>query len=208
VALDGTALPSIKTAAPFGSLLSVSRVTPDGVLIGADEFNGPTVWAIDLAMGQKVSFGEHYSYLWAWRSTRPRALVSAFTNIAAPGAGYVALWDSVTGAKTTILREPIGGADFDPTGTRIVVAITDAADKQSGLLVMSADGSGRTKLAGSEYARWPLWTEGGIAYATYAPVGPNEVRIVAPSGGATRTLYASTGTIQRMQLVAPNPSAR
>lgn len=203
VALDGTALPAIHPATSFGSLLSVSRVTPDGVLIGADEFNGPTVWAMDLATGQKVSFGEHYSVLWAWRPTKPRGLVSALTNILAPGAGYLALWDDVTGAKTVLFSEPVAGADFDPTGTRIVAAITDPADQQIRLSVMNADGSSRTTLAGTDNARNPLWTEAGIAYDTYVPAGPNEVRIVSPSGGASRTLYTTTGTIQRMQLIAP-----
>ena len=78
-------LPQIHPAAWFGSFVAVSRVTTDGVLIGSDEFNGSTVWAMDLATGQEVSFGERNSTLWAWRSTKPRGLVSAFTNIAAPG---------------------------------------------------------------------------------------------------------------------------
>ena len=203
VALDGAVLQAAHPAPSFGSLLSVSWVTPDGVLIGADEFNGPTVWAMDLATGQKVSFGEHNSALWAWRSNRPRALVSALTNIAAPGSGYLALWDSVTGGKTTILSEPVAGADFDPTGTRIVAAITDPTDHQVRLSVMNTDGSGRSVLAGTDNARSPLWTESGIAYTTYVPAGPNEVRIVSPGGGASRTLYTTTSTIQRMQLIAP-----
>jgi len=61
-------------------------------------------------------------------------------------------------------------------------------------------------LAGTDNARSPLWTESGIAYDTYVPAGPNEVRIVSPSGGASRTLYTTTGTIQRMQLIAPPPT--
>jgi Tol biopolymer transport system component len=203
VTLDGATLQAIHPTVSFGSLLSVSRVTTDGVLIGADEFNGPTVWALDLATGQKVSFGEHNSVLWAWRPTRPRGLVSAFSNIAAPGAGSLNLWDGVTGAKTVILPEPVAGADFDPTGTRIVAAITDRADQQIRLNIMNADGSGRRVLAGTDNARSPIWTESGIAYDTYVPEGLNEVRIVSPSGGGSRTLYATTGTIQRMQLIAP-----
>ena len=201
--LDGTALPPVQPVVPFGSSLSVSRVTSDGLLIGADEFNGATVWAVDLATGQKISFGEHNSALWAWRSARPRGLVSALTNIAAPGAGYLSLWDGVTGAKTVLLSEPVAGADFDPTGMRIVAAVTDGADRQIRLAVLDADGSGRRVLAGTDNARLPLWTESGIAYATYVPAGPNEVRIVSPAGGGSRTLYTTMGTIQRMQLVTP-----
>jgi hypothetical protein len=102
-----------------------------------------------------------------------------------------------------ILPEPVAGADFDPTGTRIVAAITDRADQQIRLNIMNADGSGRRVLAGTDNARSPIWTESGIAYDTYVPEGLNEVRIVSPSGGGSRTLYATTGTIQRMQLIAP-----
>ena len=203
VAIDGTALPAIHPAVSFGSLLSVSRVTSDGVLIGSDEFNGSTVWAMDLVTGQKVSFGEHNSVLWAWRSTKPRGLVSALTNIAAPGAGYLSLWDGVTGAKTVLLSEPVAGTDFDPTGMRIVAAVTDGADRQIRLALMDADGSGRRVLAGTDNARSPLWTDSGIAYATFVPAGPNEVRIVSPDGGSSRTLYTTMGAIQRMQLVTP-----
>ena len=202
VALDGSTLPQIHPAASFGSFVAVSRVTTDGVLIGSDEFNGSTVWAMDLATGQEVSFGERNSTLWAWRSTKPRGLVSAFTNIAAPGAGYLSLWDGVTSAKTIIFSQPVAGADFDPTGTRIVAAVADQADQQIRLAVMNADGSARTTLAGTDNARSPLWTTSGIAYDTFVPAGPNEVRIVSPSGGDSRTLYTTTGTIQRIQLVS------
>ncbi len=72
---------------------------------------------------------------------------------------------------------------------------------------MNADGSGRRTLAGTDNARTSLWTESGIAYDTYVPAGPNEVRIVSSSGGASRTLYTTTGTIQQMQLIAPRSSA-
>jgi hypothetical protein len=203
VGVDGTVLPAVPLDPAFGSLLSVSRVTREGTLIGADEFNGPTLWAMDPATGRKVSFGEHNSALVAWRSSSPRALVSAVTNIAAPGAGYLALWDDATGQKTVILTEPVAGADFDPTGERVVAAVTDRGDQQLRLRVMKADGSGATTLAGTENARDPLWTDAGIAYHTYVRAGPNEVRIVLPGGGSSRVLYRTNDTIQRTQLIVP-----
>ena len=128
--------------------------------------------------------------------------MSALTNIAAPGSGYLALWDGVTSTKTILFSQPVAGADFDPTGTRIVAAVTDQADQLIRLAVMNADGSGRTVFPGTDNARSPLWTTSGIAYETFVPAGPNEVRIVPPSGGASRTLYTTTGTIQRIQLVS------
>lgn len=203
VGVDGTALPAVPLDPAFGALLSVSRVTPEGTLIGADEFNGPTVWAVDLATGRKVSFGERNSALVAWRSSSPRALVSAVTSVVAPGAGYLALWDDATGKKTVILTEPVAGADFDPTGRRIVAAVTDRADQQLRLRVMNLDGSGATTLAGTENARDPIWTDGGIVYHTYAPAGPNEVTIVPLGGGSPRVLYRTNDTIQRAQLIVP-----
>jgi len=139
----------------------------------------------------------------AWRSSPPRALVSAVTSIAAPGAGDLALWDDATDQKTVILTEPVAGADFDPTGAWIVAAVTDRGDQQLRLRVMQADGSGAATLAGTENARDPLWTDGGIVYHTYVPTGPNELRIVPPGGGSSRVLYRTNDTIQRAQLIVP-----
>jgi hypothetical protein len=195
--------PAVPLDPAFGSLLSVSRVTREGTLIGADEFNGPTLWVLDPATARKTSFGEHNSALLAWRSSPPRGLVSAVTNIAAPGAGYLALWDDATGQKTVILPEPAAGADFDPSGARVVAAVIDRGDQQLRLRVMKADGSDATALAGTENARDPLWTDGGVVYHTYLLAGPNEVRIVPPGGGSSRVLYRTNDTIQRTQLIVP-----
>jgi hypothetical protein len=202
IAADGSPLASVRGPGPFGSLSSVGFETADGTLVGADEFNGPTAWVRDLATGRERSFGAHYSLVESWRSIRPRALVSVLTRIAAPGAGYLALWDDVDGSPTTILSKPVNGADFEPGGLRIVAAAPFTADGSRHLAILNADGSLASLLAGTEHARKPVWRRSGIVYTTYQEGGPNELRIVSPAGGSSRTLFSSSVAIDA-RLVTP-----
>lgn len=209
VGADGTSLPRIRgPSTAFGSLTSISAVTPDGVLIGADEFNGPTPWVQDLATGRTRSFGGHNANVLAWRATRPRALVGVTTNFVAPGEGYLALWDDLDGSVKRLYERPVAGADFDPTGTRVVIA-TDgrASDRRLRLTVMDATGASARALGGTEDARSPRWLAQGILYFTYREQEDRmDLRLIAPSDGSARVLYAPEGRPSLVRIVdAPSP---
>lgn len=207
IAADGTQVAIVRPPAnpSDGSLSTVSRVTADGVVIGAQQFNGPVPWVRDLATGRERSFGVRNADVSAWRSTRPRALVRATTNIGAPGEGYVALWDDVDGTVTKIFDRPVRGADFDPRGTRIVMSVQLAPSDPIRLVVMDANGGNRKSLEGTEDAHSVRWLDVGVVYPVEraTPTGPTDVRLVAPEGGASRRLYVADGRVSRIRVVAP-----
>lgn len=199
VALDGSALTAARPpTTAFGSLSSVRFETRDGVLAGADEFNGPTAFLRDLATGRERSFGAHYSNVEAWRAVRPRALVSVYTRIDAPGAGYLALWDDVDGSAETILNRPVSGADFDPAGVRIVAAAISEGTSRLVLL----PGPLAKVIPDSEGASWPRWTATGIVYTVNRPTG-SELRIYSFTDGSTTVLLRSAGQMSSAKIVSP-----
>lgn len=203
VAIGGSPLPSVRGPAPRGAYSSVWRETGEGLIIGADEFNGPTPWVRDPATGRERSFGVHNSSVTSWRPSRPRALVAVRTNIA-PGTGYLAVWDDLDGNVTTILSRIVGGADFEPGGSRVVAAASFVADSgPSQLAILSGDGRSLSVLGGTEDGRAPMWLRTGIVYRTLSGNLPNELRVVSPSGGASRTLFTSAAVMNARPISPP-----
>lgn len=206
VAADDGGLATVRAAGTDGTVSGVTSVTKDNVLLGTEQLNGSKPFVLDLGSGRERSFETWNSTLWSWRSARPRGLVGALTNIAAPGAGYLALWDDVDGTVKRILSTPVGGADFDPAGKGVVAAARLAPDAPSRLVVMGVDGANAMQIDGTDGARDPIWLDLGIVYVVYfgstAPA-PSEARVVAPTGGASRTLYTTSGQITRGRVVGP-----
>jgi hypothetical protein len=127
-------------------------------------------------------------------------------------------WNDVTGAQTSLTDPPkelsLGG-DWDPTGTQIVASLRPRSGTEPvALVTLDPSGASRTKVPGTENAHDPLWLRAGIAYV-WAMVArgcpecsiefgpPFEVRLVAPAGGAPRTLYRSDDEIVGLRLVGP-----
>jgi hypothetical protein len=167
-------------------------VTKQNILIWGRAYEGTSVEVLDLATGRKRTYDGGVGDVAAWRDTQPRALIQHCTNTGCRG---LVLWNDETGAKQAVLSADaqVQGADYAPTGGRIVVA---RRTTEWGLDVI--DGSAVARIAASANAQWPRWVDGGIAYLwgpTDNGIGviASEVRIVAATGGgAPRTLYRSS----------------
>ena len=193
---DGSDLMSVVPGQPKGQsppLVSVPRmVTKQNVLIWGRAYEGTSVEVLDLATGRKRTYDGGVADVAAWRDTQPRALIQHCTNTGCRG---LVLWNDETGAKQQILSPDaqVHGADYAPTGGRIVVA---QRTTEWGLDVI--DGTSVARIAGSANAQWPRWMEAGVAYLwgpTDNGIGviASEVRVVTPGGGgAPRTLYRSS----------------
>jgi hypothetical protein len=192
---DGTDLRNVVPGQPAGQsppLVSVPRmVTKENILIWGRAYEGASVEVLDLTTGRKRTYDGGVGDVTAWRDTQPRALIEGCTNTGCRG---LVLWNDETGAKQQILSQDaqVQGADYAPTGGRIVVA---QRTTEWGLDVI--DGTAVARIAGSTNAQWPRWVDAGIAYLwgpTDNGIGviASEVRIVAATGGgAPRTLYKS-----------------
>jgi hypothetical protein len=204
IRLDGTELPPLRgPSTVFGATSSISAITPDGVLVGADEFNGSTPWIRELATGRDRSLEIHDAQVLAWRASRPRGLVGVTTARLAPGGGYVALWDDIDGSLRRILERPAAGADFDSSGERVVIASDAfASDGRLRLAVTDATGAHARILTGTEDARAPRWLAQGILYLTFRDQPDHmELRLVAPSGGPPTVVYSVDGRLSGMRIV-------
>jgi hypothetical protein len=191
---DGSDLRNIVGGQPPGQqppLISVPRmVTKQTILIWGRAYEGASVEVLDLATGRQRSYGG-VADVAAWRDTQPRALIQGCTNTGCRG---LVLWNDETGAKQQVLSDEVQvqGADYAPTGGRMVVA---QRTTEWGLDVI--DGTSVARIAGSTNAQWPRWVDAGIAYLwgpTDNGIGviASEIRIVAATGGGTpRTLYKS-----------------
>ncbi len=183
-------------------------VTSDGALVFThDRGDLRRLRVLDLPSGRELAFGEASARLEAWRPTRPRALVATLPGSATPGtADSLMRWDDLGGTTTALVEAPVAGADWEPGGTRIVVA-TRAGSDPFALVTMGASGAGRTAIPGSENAMRPLWLRAGIVYVWDIQPGDasvtREVRLIASSGGTPRTLYRADGLIGRLQFVSP-----
>jgi hypothetical protein len=195
---DGSDLRNLVAGQPAGQgppLVSVTRmVTKQNILIWGRAYEGASVEILDLASGRKRTYDGGVADVTAWRDTQPRALIQGCSNTGCRG---LVLWNDETGAKQEVLNQDtqVQGADYAPTGGRIVVARRTA---EWGLDVI--DGTSVARIAGSTNAQWPRWVDGGIAYLwgpTDNGIGviASEVRAVAPSGGAApRTLYRAASS--------------
>jgi hypothetical protein len=193
---DGSGLAKVAGGQPPGQMppsISVPRiVTKQNILVWARAYEGGSVEVLDLATGRQRTYDGGVADVAAWRDTQPRALIQHCTNT---GCRALVLWNDETGAKQQLLNDDVQvqGADFAPTGGRIIVA---RRSTDWGLDLI--DGSSVMRVAGSTNAQWPRWLDGGIAYLwgpTDNGIGviASEVRIVAATGGAApRTLYRAS----------------
>jgi hypothetical protein len=161
------------------------------VLVWGRAYEGASVEVLDLATGRKRTYDGGVGDVAAWRDAQPRALIQGCTNTGCRG---LFLWNDETGAKQQVLGDDVQvqGADFAPSGGRIVVA---RRTTEWGLDLI--DGPSVTRIAGSANAQWPHWVDNNIAYV-WGPADSsigvivNEVRAIAATGGAApRTLYKS-----------------
>jgi hypothetical protein len=193
------------------------RVTDEGLLLWGKAYEGSSIEVTELATGRERRRLDCAALL-SWRPTAPRALVDAPACGTGSG-GRVLLWDEVTGEQKQLVdpsRERAAGADWDTTGTRIVMSVrATTRDDPFKLVVSDADGGARRTVSGSEHARNPLWLRAGIAYTWAVPEPddptlpfarlrpPHEVRIIAPDGGTPRTLYRSNDPVVALRFVSP-----
>lgn len=195
---DGTDLRNVVAGQPTGQsppVVSVPRlVTSQNILIWGRAYEGASVEVLDLATGRQRTYDGGTGDVAAWRDTQPRALIQHCTNTGCRG---LVLWNDETGAKQQVLSDDVqvNGADYAPSGGRIVVA---RRSTEWGLDVI--DGTSVTRIAGSANAQWPRWIDAGVAYLwgpTDNGIGviASEVRTVAATGGAApRTLYRSSSS--------------
>lgn len=193
---DGSDLRNVVAGQPTGQsppLVSVPRmVTKQNILIWGRAYEGASVEVLDLATSRQRTYDGGVADVAAWRDTQPRALIQHCTNTGCRG---LVLWNDETGAKQQVLSNDaqVDGADYAPSGGRIVVA---QRTTEWGLDVI--DGTSVARVAGTTNAQWPRWLDAGIAYLwgpTDNGIGviASEVRIVAATGGgAPRTLYRSS----------------
>lgn len=136
----------------------------------------------------------------SWRPQRPRALVS----FGGPAGGpRVYVWDDQAppASPAPLLPNETYGADWDPTGARIVVA-RSVPNGPVELVTVDANGQNLTPLPGTDAARSPYWLRAGIVYL-YGTRLATEVRLVQPSGAlAPKTLFSGT-EIVRLLYVTP-----
>lgn len=221
VRADGSDARRIHDPAPTGKVGAPEAVTDDGVLLWwlmSAGSEGATLEAFDLTSGRGRSSGQCARFM-SWRSARPRALLETAVCAVGPDLRSVALWDDVAGALTVLTpKEDTRGADWDLSGTRVVVALRSGSGPY-GLATMDTAGGARTRLAGTDNARDPRWLRAGIAYlwsnaehhaAAAGDAGdfwsftaPYEVRLTPPAGGSATTLYRTDDTIVEIRFVRP-----
>jgi hypothetical protein len=155
-------------------------------------------------------------WLKSWRNTQPRALVQSGVCAVGTPLYSLLLWNDASGEMVQLtgpLTEQSLGADWDLTGTRIVASVRPfTGTNPFALLTMDPTGGSRARLQGTENGHDPLWLGAGITYlwsnaeygentVSFAP--PYEVRLIAPSGGTSRTLYRADDEILGIRFVKP-----
>jgi hypothetical protein len=193
---DGSDLRNAVPGQPPGQgppLISVPRmVTKQNILLWGRAYEGASVEVLDFAIGRKRTYDGGVGDVAAWRDTQPRALIEGCSNTGCRG---LVLWNDETGAKQQVLGDDVQvqGADYAPSGGRIVVARLS-----NGWGLDIVDGTSVVRIAGSANAQWPRWVDANIAYL-WGPADNaigiivTEVRTIAATGGAApRTLYRSS----------------
>lgn len=199
ISADGSKLTPIRPSPASGAVSSLTLVGPQGMLVGADQFNGAHPWVRDIASGRENALSVCCGTVQAWRAARPRALIDVTTDTLAPPKGYLALWDDTTGAVTKLTDVPVGRADFDPTGTRVVYATQTAPSDPPHLVVMDLASAQARALAGSDGAQEPRWLSTGIVYLTRLN-GSDQfaLRMTAPSD---HVVMSGAGAFRGMAVV-------
>jgi hypothetical protein len=181
-------------------------------LVWSLEKIGGTVSVFDLLTSTDRTFDDSTAAsLEAWRSNRPRALISTGAVGTQP-ATTLTLWDDISGTKKVLIGPDIAGspdsvlgADFDPTGTRIAIAAYSKIGEIEGsaLNLIDLNGANRTVIVGSEGAQQVLWFRAGIVFTRRTATGGTDVMLIQPSGGTPVTLYSDPGQIGKLQFVSP-----
>ena len=211
---DGTQNTLIRKADGKYAGVVLRGLTPDGSALGwAYVRAGGSVAVFDLVTGTDRVFDDTTSAsVETWRVARPRALVLVGGGGAGPPPGTLVLWDDVSGTKKTLLGPGIAGspdgvygADFDPTGSRIVIAAYAriGAIDGSALNLIDLNGANRTVIAGSEGAQQVLWFRAGIVFTRKSASGGTDVLFIQPAGGTPVTLYSDPGQIGKLTFVSP-----
>ena len=211
VRVDGTNLTQLRAPSSDGAI-RIAGLTPDGlglvlsraVVSGYVDILDLNTRVIRSLQSPATLTGSRSSaFVQAWRSQRPRALVS----FGGPAGGpQLYVWDDAAPPATLapIVRDgTVAGADWDPTGTRIVAALS-LANSPSQLFLIDVNGQNRTAVTGATGASNPYWLRAGIVYLYATSLArPTEVRL-APATGTTppKTLYSGTDLI-RLVYVSP-----
>ncbi len=210
IRVDGSNLTQLRAPSNDGGI-AVVGLTPDGLgLVLSRSITSGFVDILDLNTRAIRSFlppqsltGERPSALVeSWRAQRPRALV-AFGGPA--GGPRVYVWDDVAPppSPAPLLQAETFGADWDPTGTRIVVAMAPNPNLASRLVTMDANAQNQSTISGTDGASSPYWLRAGIVYL-YATsfARPSEVRLAQPTGtAAPKTLLGDTNIIRLVYVV-------
>jgi len=206
VRVDGSNLTQLR-AATDDRAVDVMGLTPDGVgLVLSKSQEGGSLDILDLNT-RLVRSRAAGGFVESWRPQRPRALVS----VGGPAVGRTQLvvWDDQVPANagTAIVTQSlVFGADWDPTATRLVTAMSSGiiGTAPPQLVTMDPNGQNKTTLVGTDGASSPYWLRAGIVYL-YATsfARPSEVRLAQPTGtAAPKTLYGATDII-RLAYVSP-----
>jgi len=210
---DGTAKTLLRAADARAAGTALVSLTPDGagIVWGYIRAGGSTD-VYDLQTGRDRAFDDDTSATpLAWRPTRPRALVAVGGGGAGLAGGSLVLWDDLAATSRVLIpaqaAAPSGvlAADWDPTGTRIVAAVTDRTNgaETSSLLTFDAAGATRAALPGTDGANTVLWLRAGIVYGRATAARGTEILLISPSGSIPVVLYADDGPPGRLTFVAP-----
>lgn len=210
---DGTQPTPIRKPEGTAAGVLLQGLTPDGSgLVWSYVRAGGSAAVFDLVTGTDRVFDDTTAAnIVAWRVARPRALVTVGGGAGQP-PGALVLWDDVSGTKKTLLLrdlpgspDGVYGADFDPTGTRIVIAAFSRIGdiEGSALNLTDLNGSTRTVITGSEGAQQVLWFRAGIVFTRRTATGGTDILLVQPTGGTPVLLYAAPGEIGKLAFVSP-----
>src|SRR5438874_7858985 len=141
----------------------------DGTLYVRKAWEGPEVLGlVNLASGEERDFpGWH---LEALRERQPGALISGGFF---PSTGLAEVHEQ-TGNLMKLVQDSteVAGADWDPTGTRIVAAVRARQTREPSVLVtMDERGGTRRVIDGTGGAESPVWVGEGILYLWAAIAG-------------------------------------
>lgn len=211
---DGTSRSLVRPPDSKAAGVLLNGLTPDGTGLDFSYVRaGGSANVFDLLSGSDRAFDDNTAAgIVAWRSARPRALVTVGGGAGQP-PGTLALWDDIAQTKRVLLDRAVAGspsgvysADWDPGGTRIAVAAftrTGAADS-SVLLTMDSTAGARQTVAGSDGAQGALWFRAGIVYPRHTASGGTEVMLINPAGGTPVTLFTALGQLGgRITFVSP-----
>lgn len=208
---DGSGLAQVR-AGGGGLGTQLHGITPDGLGLvwGRLALEGANVLVLDLAGGVERALPCCLARVEAWRSKRPRALLTRHGGD--PASSSLVLWDDLAPSSERVLvarNATVAGADWDPGLERLVAAVGPASGPQR-LAILDAEGRVLREVPGTEGAARPIWEPEGIAYVQWLPyevapgkeiLEPREVRFVDPNGATIRPSFRGRGMVQLVAVV-------